>query len=486
MPKKTGYPMDSGFERNSLYLIGSQLFILIASLLSQVILTRNLLTSEYGIIVIIIDIGMTLSLLIDFGMPTWLGREWDGSKNSVSGLIGRVLAAETKILIFLSVITLTILHLMGEIFSFALIILSCFVLMIAEPLRLGLRLVDKTQFEAISRSLERILIVSCYFWLESIGKLDIPNIGKVLFFCSIVTLLITAFFYKRSVLSRFEYRKIEIGFFEILKFSIPFSLALAIYPLIGRTDKLVLAYFSGTESVGIYNIGWIVISVGLMVTSKLRQAILPSLAEGKSLNQKIEAIMKARPLINSLVIIGIPCCLIASYVLLEIVFPPEYLQYENNRQIGGFNLILMMLPLWVWSMFSVGVLEATKFHDNKWAFLSSLGIGLFANVSICFVLIPSLGIVGAVLGSILSQFAIYISVCLMNEFNRMEAKSFIFELVAGIMVTSSCIILALTNSLNFNLTWNLLIGVTGISGGLLLISIDIYISLKSKNRESFT
>ncbi len=111
--------MESGFERNSAYLIGSQLFILIASLLSQVILTRNLLTSEYGVIVIIIDIGMTLSLLIDIGMPTWLGREWDGSKDSVSGLIGRVLAAETKILLFLSITTLSFLHLMGEMISFS-------------------------------------------------------------------------------------------------------------------------------------------------------------------------------------------------------------------------------------------------------------------------------------------------------------------------------------------------------------------------------
>jgi len=478
--------MESGFERNSAYLIGSQLFILIASLLSQVILTRNLLTSEYGAIVIVIDIGMTLSLLIDFGMPTWLGREWDGSKETVSGLIGRVLVAEIKILLLLSISVISFLYFMGEILSFSLIILSCFVLMIAEPLRLGLRLVDKTQFEAISRSLERILIVLGYFWLESIGKLDIPNIGKILFVCSIITILITAIFYKSSVLSRFEYREIDIGFFEILKFAVPFSLALAIYPLIGRTDKLVLAYVSGTESVGIYNIGWIVISVGLMVTSKLRQAILPSLAEVRTLSEKIDAIMNARPLVNSLVIIGIPCCLIASYVLLEIVFPPEYLEYENNRQIGGFNLVLMMLPLWVWSMFSVGVLEATKFHENKWAFLSSLSIGLFANASICLILIPSLGIVGAVLGSIFSQFAIYISVCLMNEFNHRETKSFIVELIAGLMVTLSCIILAFTNSLNFDFTWHLFFGLTGISGGLLLISIDVYTSLKSKKSKTLT
>ena len=158
-------------------------------------------------------------------MPTWLGREWDGTKETVSGLIGRVLVAEIKILLLLSITILSSLYFMGEMISFSLIILSCFVLMIAEPLRLGLRLVDKTQFEAISRAIERILIVLGYFWLESIGKLDIANIGKILFLCSIVTLLITAIFYKRSVLSRFEYREIKIGFFEILKFSVPFSLA---------------------------------------------------------------------------------------------------------------------------------------------------------------------------------------------------------------------------------------------------------------------
>jgi len=83
--------MSSGFEKNSAYLISSQAVILVASLVSQVVLTRNLLANEYGLIVILIDIGMTLSLLIDFGMPTWLTREWDGSKETITGLVSKVM-----------------------------------------------------------------------------------------------------------------------------------------------------------------------------------------------------------------------------------------------------------------------------------------------------------------------------------------------------------------------------------------------------------
>ena len=466
--------MSSGFEKNSAYLISSQAVILVASLVSQVVLTRNLLANEYGLIVILIDIGMTLSLLIDFGMPTWLTREWDGSKETITGLISKVMKSEIKILIIMSASALIALYYVDEIASFYCIILSCLILMIVEPHRLGLRLADRTEFEAISRSMERVLMLIGYLYLEYNNALSLENIGVMLLVCSIITLLATQSLYHRFVFSRFEFINVEIGFLEIMKNSLPFSLALAIYPLIGRTDKLLLGFFSGALSVGIYNIGWIVISVGLMITSKLRQAILPELAETKTNEEKIAVIMKARPLINSLVLIGIPICLLASYFLLELVFPKEYLIYDDIAEIAGFDLILMMLPLWVWSMFSIGGLEASKFHKNKWVFLNSLLGGLLINGLACSILIPSHGVVGAVIGSILAQFSIFIIVSYVNDIHRKESITFISDLIAGLMITISCFILAYVDLSIKQMSFELIGSILSMVIALLLISKDLF------------
>ena len=65
-------------KRDSTWLAGADLFAVFLALAGQVILTRSLLSSDYGLFIILLDLFATTFLIIDLGLPTLLAR--DGAK----------------------------------------------------------------------------------------------------------------------------------------------------------------------------------------------------------------------------------------------------------------------------------------------------------------------------------------------------------------------------------------------------------------------
>ncbi len=61
-------------KRDSTWLAGADLFAVFLALFGQVILTRSLLSSDYGLFVILLDLFATTFLIIDLGLPTLLAR----------------------------------------------------------------------------------------------------------------------------------------------------------------------------------------------------------------------------------------------------------------------------------------------------------------------------------------------------------------------------------------------------------------------------
>ena len=77
---------------NGKYLAIAQGLGLIFGLLSQLLLTRNLDISNYGVFILLIDFSFTMAIIIDFGIPTWASRKWDGKSESVRNLINKIMS----------------------------------------------------------------------------------------------------------------------------------------------------------------------------------------------------------------------------------------------------------------------------------------------------------------------------------------------------------------------------------------------------------
>jgi len=415
--------------------------VIISGIGTQYILTHNLDKIDYGLIIVLIDIALTIAILIDFGVPTWAARIWDGKNKNIFPLVMRVVKLEFKLAIIFTTVSILIGKIIFEGYDlklFAIVMTAIGIMSINEPLRLGLRLLGKVQIESFSRGLERLIVLTSYLLLVHLDRLSLENIGYALIISSIITTFITFIsLLKYSINDTNHSFKIEINEFQIIKESLPFCIGISVYPLLGRIDKLILALNQNFDIVANYNVAWIILVTGFIVPAMLRKSIVPMFAEDNRINKINENVLSSKALINSLIVIGIPISIIISYFFMNIIFPSEYLQNENGiRYISGLGLFIFLLPTWIWGMMSSTTLEAVKFFNNSWIFSGIVIISIIINLSVGLIFVNNFVIIGVSLGSILSQFSIFLlaNIALNRQIGK-TGEFFLIELIIGIILT---------------------------------------------------
>ena len=124
------------FSNNSA-LLSAQIIVVVCGVFSQYILSNNMEISSYGLLILIIDLCLTFSILIDFGLPTWGLRNWDGREESAIPHMAQVMRIQIPIASFLIPIMaiISILFLpRSDIFYVMGIMISVSFISISEPL----------------------------------------------------------------------------------------------------------------------------------------------------------------------------------------------------------------------------------------------------------------------------------------------------------------------------------------------------------------
>ena len=85
---ETGRELNMG--RDSSWLISADIIAVFLALIGQIFLTRALVTEDYGIFIIALDIFATAFLIIDLGLPTILTRDGAKSVNKIWAAIWRI------------------------------------------------------------------------------------------------------------------------------------------------------------------------------------------------------------------------------------------------------------------------------------------------------------------------------------------------------------------------------------------------------------
>ena len=441
------YMSVNSYLKNGKYLTLAQAFAIIFGLLSQVLLTKNLDLGNYGAFILIIDISLTFAIFIDFGVPTWASREWDGKGDSVKNLVKNIINIEIYNFLIILIITISIIFLtdIKNNIPVTVIVISSYIVILTEPMRLGFRMVKKPKFEAISRIMERFFTFILYFLLSEINRLDFLMASFAIFTSTCITFIITSliFYYKINNKTGREY---DFKYFQTLKQSLPFTLALAVYPLLVRVDKVILGIMETVETVGIYNVGWIVISVGFSISSILRLSINPLLANKKNKTDRLTVIRNTRYLTFGLILIGIPICIFLSFNFMDILFPSEYIGSDSLYLLSGHNLVIAMMPSWIWSMLCASNLENTKFEKNMWTFSRILIITIMINAIVDLILISKFSIFGIILGTTLAQFICYILLTKNEGYNEDETWIIRNEFISGILMSFGLITYAIIDN----------------------------------------
>ena len=98
MSQQGGFRLPE-MKRDSTWLAGADLFAVFLALVGQVILTRSLLSSDYGLFIILLDLFATTFLIIDLGLPTLLARDGVKAPHLVWPAVWRVYGMQLKIAI---------------------------------------------------------------------------------------------------------------------------------------------------------------------------------------------------------------------------------------------------------------------------------------------------------------------------------------------------------------------------------------------------
>lgn len=381
--------------RDILSVFSSNIMVLVLTFLGSVILARALSAEGRGILAAALIYPQLLLAITEGGM-----------RQAAVYFIGQKKAQETDILgaLFSYTITASIIGALvvyslmlwfGEdYFTNAMMIVTALILpaSLAVNALKGIFL-GHQNIQSFNRTtwMQKLFYVACIFILFLINELTIFN-------AILVTALATFFNLTQAILHLKKAEQLHYSFnkstlFNMLKIGVVYAIAFFLITANYKIDIFILGLLSTPEQIGNYVIA---VQIGELAWQLPAAVLVVMLA--KSANSKGEALVKQVCQVSRLtitvtlfILLGI---LLASYFLITPIFGEEYKE--------AYNMLAYLAP---------GLLLATIFKSINTYFAGQgkpyfaiviMGLGLFVNVILNYILIPIYKAEGAAIASSIS------------------------------------------------------------------------------------
>ena len=373
-----------------------------SGLLVVPILTRNLTSSEFGILEILLSFSGIASLFASLSLESYIARNWGQlssqkeKKNLLSTLLSVVFilsSIQGFIVWILSDIVSSFLFGTKEFHSavFLLFFSGLGSALCSLPLMV-LRMERKILNYVCVIGLQSTFYILLIFWLFGRGEIRIAAVSNAMLVSSVLSVFLSAILVRSLI-----YPTIDFGILKTaLRHSLPLLPAVVITWLNVQVDKYVLLYYFDAKTVGEFSVVnkiTAIVSMGVMV---FRQAWLPysyNLAR-----QADHACKEFNKVLKSYYAISlIFCSLVVSFsgYVISFLAPSNY-EVEN-----GILPILLLASIIYGSasIVNVGTMVSGKTEWNSYASL----IGVIFNLSISLILVPIFGAHGAAWGTLMSS-----------------------------------------------------------------------------------
>ena len=414
---QTGRDLNMG--RDSSWLIGADIFAVFLALIGQVVLTRALITEDYGIFIIALDVFATTFLIIDLGLPTILTRDGANCVNKIWEAIWRIYRIQFVCMIpFVVIALLGVTIIVDDWTAFLPVILTCMLVALAHIFsyapRSGLRAAGYAWMEACTKVIERIGAVAGYLTLYYFGS-DSVGSYAIAFLIGALLGLISAVLFARFTLkptandsSWQDLDECWIDNKSLILQSLPFAITLGILPYVIRIEKFIVAGTMGVDSAALFHVAQIAWLAGLVVPQALRAALLPILGQRRNDEKKFFAsIEKSLDLCFAILPIGLFGGALLIQFLLPIAFPEQY----TDGSIGpsAVELFMILLIGWCLTLLATPSYTALQAGENPWKFTLFIGFVVVFGCIIGFLLIgsmatsPTWGLYAAAIASTLTS-----------------------------------------------------------------------------------
>ncbi len=403
-------------NRDSYWLVSANLVVALLGIVSQYFILANLDSIEYGYWVLLLDATLSVGILVDFGIPDAMIRLWNGAREDVTRVVRRGLLAQSllgMVILSISIPILSIIDIEGILpTTIILMVTGSILLYQLGSMRIGLRMLGRADEESLALVIDRILFIISILLAIRFDP-NIHNLAIAFVSASGLSFSYTYWRYQknRPKTASFEGTQYAANFGEVTSLiisALPFAVSLLIFPLFGRIDKFIIAWSEGVVQVAYFNIPWLVILSGLSVPKSIRQASLPDLASKRHNNSlKAKVVKDAWPISSLLIWVGVPASILISELVFSNIFPLRLVS-PIGEEFVGIRLLICLLPAWVWSMVGSLELESLKLEQSSTKYSSIIGISLLINLFSGLFFIPTWGIIGAAISSMLGFLSLFI------------------------------------------------------------------------------
>ena len=368
-------------KRDSTWLASADLFSVFLALVGQVILTRSLLSSDYGLFIILLDLFATTFLIVDLGLPTLLARDGGKAPHLVWPAVWRVYGMQLKIAIPFFVLTL---FLTPQIITswqdeFSLLLLTSVIAIIhiaSYAPRSALRAIGEARIEGITKVIERAITTILYCALFVKGYDNVEYFAAAFLAGALIawifSLIQLSKLSKPLWLSEDIWNWKDLGeswispkkhFFS----SIPFAITLGILPYVIRIEKFILAGHMGVDAAALFHVAQLAWLAGLVVPQAMRSALLPVLGNVRDDETafKLE-LKKSMQFCFNLMPIGFYCGVIIVWLLLPIAFPIQYI--DGSLGASAVDIFFILLFGWAMTLLATPFYTALKAGKRPWKF----------------------------------------------------------------------------------------------------------------------
>jgi O-antigen/teichoic acid export membrane protein len=394
-------------QRDTLWLSGADGINLIFGIIIHVILTRALLSDDYGTFVLLLDFFHVCVILVDLGLPTLIARDGARLGSNLGSLTSRVISLQFPLMLMIGLVGAYIGVMMfgGGLVSALFLAIAAGLQVITYSLRAGMRALGEARWEAIVRVADRgvvALLMVC--WANG----SVEQFAQATLFGPIVALGITGLIWLRRIKPNLEEPAQPIpeingmGMQELVNTGLPFLFASAALVINVRIEKLLLGLFAGPEDVAVFQIAWLGFIAGYGPILSLRAVLLSWFGEVRDDFDKLSHRYRQSSIACVILCpIGIGIGMIIGPIAFEALFP-DYANVVNKP-------FLALLFAWLFHAMASPSLALIQVGEKPWNYTRILWAGISLSAAAGLYLIPtqSNSVMGAAVAACLASFFVF-------------------------------------------------------------------------------
>lgn len=407
---------------NISWLVLDKLATLLLGLIVIVKVANYYGPTDYGLYQYAISINLILGIVVLFVDGRVVKKQYP-EKNE--GIVIYNTTVAKVILSFISlVLGLLIVIAIDKDLSFK----SIFIILLVNNIVLNLSFGLQNYFEYKLKSKNVVLasnsanLISTIFQLAAVSlNFSIISIAIIILISSCIKLIILLIQFNKSFSLKIVKKVDKSLIINIVKESIPLAIAATAATVYTRIDQVMIGSMLSVDEVGIYSISVQMVSVVALAINPIQVSIFPRMLEWYNLNRnyyllKYQALTRLMTWIS---IFGIFLSLIFASTFFDIFFDESYSKSVSVFKIHVLGTFFMYNAILRSSHFTL-----TK--GTKILMISQIA-AVFVNVCLNLVLIPTIGIYGAAIATIITQFS---SLFLSNLFFKNGKEVFKIQLMA--------------------------------------------------------